>query len=192
DLSLGMTDPKMAEALEFVNRLYTVENVVKVKTGNKTEWNETNTFKDGDVAMSVNYDWNVGELSFEVGVVPNAAGPNSDGKHTYANTAQNGWFIPKGVQDPQIVYQIVEEMRDVPPTEEYLGQDWLEGRFKNEADIAMSIDHINGTGRLALEEGVADFPFYAVMDEIIVQNQSVAATIEKHKPAGEAALAKIQ
>jgi multiple sugar transport system substrate-binding protein len=192
DLSIGFTDPKMAEALEFVNRIWNVENVVKVKTGNKMDYNETNTFKDGDVAMSINYDWNVGDLTFEVGVVPNPAGPNFDGKHTYANTAQNGWFIPKGVKDPQIVYQIFEEIQDVPPTEEYVGQDWLESRFKNQADIDMALSHINGTGRLSLEEGIPDFPFYAIMDDIVKNNQSVSATIEKYKQAAESALAKIK
>lgn len=192
DLSLGFADPKMSEALEFVNRIWNVENVVKVKSGNKMDWNETNTFKDGDVAMSINYDWNVGDLTFEVGVVPNPAGPNSDGTHTYANTAQNGYFIPKGVKDPQIVYQIYEELQDLPPTEEYLGQDWLESRFKNEADIMMAQEHVNGTGVISLEEGIADFPFYAIMDDIIIKNQSVSATIETHKQAGEAALAKVK
>ncbi|MBP3965158.1 ABC transporter substrate-binding protein [Paenibacillus lignilyticus] len=192
DLSLGFTDPKMAEALEFVNRLYNVENVVKVKSGNKMDWNETNTFKDGDVAMSINYDWNMGDLTFEVGIVPNPAGPQSDGKYTFANTAQNGYFIPKGTKDPQIVYQIFEELQDIPATEEYLGQDWLESRFKNEADIKMAIEHVNGTGRLSIEEGIADFPFFTIMDDVIVKNQSVAATLEKYKTNGQAALDKLK
>ncbi|MFB9327936.1 ABC transporter substrate-binding protein [Paenibacillus aurantiacus] len=192
DLTMGMTDPKFAETLEFVNRLYNVENVVKVKTGNKMDYNETNTFKDGDVLMSINYDWNVGDLTFEVGVVPNPSGPSSDGKHTYANTAQNGWFMLKGVKDAKTIYSIWEQSFDVPPTEEYLGQDWLESRFKNQADIDLALKSVNGTGRLAVEEGIPDFPIYAVLDEIILQNQSVSATIEKHKAAAEAAIQKVK
>ncbi|GGG23769.1 ABC transporter substrate-binding protein [Paenibacillus abyssi] len=192
DLTMGMTDPKFAETLDFINRLYNVENVVKVKSGNKMDWNETNTFKDGDVLMSVNYDWNVGDLTFEVGVVPNPVGPNSDGKYTYANTGLNGWFMLKGVQDAKTIYSIWEQSFDVPPTEEYLGQDWLESRFKNQADIDLGLSKINGTGRLSVEEGIPDFPLFAVMDEVIIQNQSVSATIEKHKAAAEAALAKVQ
>jgi multiple sugar transport system substrate-binding protein len=191
DLTLGMTDPRMIEALEFVNRLYNVENVVKVKTGNKMDWNETNTFKDGDVLMSINYDWNMGDLTFEVGIVPNPAGPQFDGS-TFANTDQNAWFILKGVQDPQIVYSIFEQSFDIESTAEYVGQDWLESRFKTERDIQFALNHVNGTGRLALEEGVPDFPFYAIMDEIIMQNQSVSATIEKHLPTAESALEKVR
>jgi len=192
DLELGMTDPKFAEALEFVNRVYNVENVVKVKTGNKMDWNETNTFKDGDSLMSINYDWNMGDLTFEVGIVPNPQGPNFDGKHTYADTGLNGWFIPKGVKDAKTIYSIWEQSFDVPPTEEYLGQDWLESRFKNQADIDMVIQHIAGTGRLDVEEGIPDFPLWAVLDGVLKENQSVSATIEKNKAAAEAALAKVK
>lgn len=185
-------DPRMIEALEFVSRIFNVENVVKVKSGNKMDWNETNTFKDGDVAMSVQYDWNIGDLTFEVGVVPIPAGPQGNPEFTYANTAINGWFIPKGVKDPQAVYQIFEAMRDVPPTEEYLGQDWLESRYKTEADIQMALEHINGTGITFVEEGIPDYPFFKIMDDIIVNNQSVTATVEKYKAEAQAALDKIR
>jgi multiple sugar transport system substrate-binding protein len=188
----GISDPKMIQTLEFVSSLSNVEKVVKVKGGNKMDWNETNTFKDGDVAMAIMYDWNLGDLPFEVGVVPIPKGPSGSGKWTYANTALNGWFIPKGVKDPQIIFQIFEEMQDVPPTEEYIGQDWLESRYTREADIKMALDNINGTGMVSVEEGIPDFPFYGMMDEIIIENLSVAATVEARKGEGQAALDKLK
>ncbi|SFJ33564.1 extracellular solute-binding protein [Paenibacillus sp. UNC496MF] len=192
DLTVGFTDPKMIETLEFINRLYNKENVVKVKKGDKNSWDETSTFKDGDVAMSSNFDWNVGGLPFEVGVVPNPQGPSGDGKFTYANTAQNGWVIPKGVKDPQIVYQIYEELQDVPSTEEYLGQNGLEALFKNQADIDMALQHINNTGRISLEEGVADYPWFSILDDIIKKNQSVTATVKKYEAPAQTALDKLK
>ncbi|WP_274361297.1 ABC transporter substrate-binding protein [Paenibacillus thermotolerans] len=185
-------DPRMIEALEFVNRLFNVENVTKVKTGNKMDWNESNTFKDGDVAMFITYDWNIGDLTFEPGVVPVPLGPSGDPKFTHARPDLNGWFIPKGVKDPQVVYQIFEEMRDLPPTEEYMGQDWLESRYKTEEDIKMALEHINGTGLVAIEESVPEYPFYTIMDEIIVQNKSVTAAVEGNKQKAEAAVAGIK
>ncbi|MBM7568705.1 ABC transporter substrate-binding protein [Paenibacillus sacheonensis] len=192
DLTIGFSDPKMIETLEFINRLYNKENVVKVKKGDKNSWDEINTFKDGDVAMSNNFDWNVGGLPFEIGVVPNPQGPSGDGKYTYANTAQNGWVIPKGVKDPQVVYQIYEELQDIPSTEEYFGQNGLEALFKNQQDIDMTLQHINNTGRISLEEGIADYPFYAIMDDVIKKNQSVTATVEKYKAPAQAALDKMK
>lgn len=184
-------DPRMVETLEFVNRLYNVENVVKTKSGNKMEWTELDTFKDGDVAMSIQYDWSIGDLTFEAGVVPVPLGPQGTPQYTYANAALNGWFIPKGVEQPNIVYQIFEEMSNLPPTEEYLGQDWLESRYKTEEDIQMGIEHINGTGMIFIEEGIPDYPFFSIIDEIIVQNQSVTATLEKYKAQAQAALDKV-
>ncbi|WP_219837142.1 ABC transporter substrate-binding protein [Paenibacillus sp. R14(2021)] len=192
DLTVGFTDPKMIETLEFINRLYNKENVVKVKKGDKNSWDETSTFKDGDVAMSSNFDWNVGGLPFEIGVVPNPQGPSGDGNYTYANTAQNGWVIPKGVKEPQMVYQIYEELQDLPSTEEYLGQNGLEALFKSQADIDMALEHINNTGRISLEEGVADYPWFSIMDDIIKKNQSVSATVQKYTAPAEAALAKLK
>jgi multiple sugar transport system substrate-binding protein len=185
-------DPKMIEALEFVNRIYNVENVIKNKSGDKLAWQELDTFKDGDVAMSIQYDWSVGDLTFEVGVVPVPQGPQGSPQYTYANAALNAWFIPKGVQDPHHVYRIFEEMSDLPPTEEYLGQDWLESRYMTEEDIRIGLEHINGTGMIFVEEGIPDYPFFSMMGEIFNDNQSVTATIEKYKNEAVAALEKVK
>src|SRR5690606_13618055 len=106
ELTEGITDPKFIEAMEFVQRIVNVEGVHKVKSGNKTNWEETRTWKDGDVAMAIMYDWDLGDVEFEFGVVPIPRGPSGSGQWAFANTALNGWFIPKGVQDPDIVYQI--------------------------------------------------------------------------------------
>ncbi len=192
DLTLGLSDPKYVETMEFVNRLFNVESVVRVKTGNKMDWGETNTFRDGDVLMSINHDWNMGGLPFEVGIVPNPAGPNFDGVHTYANTAQAGWFIPKGIKDAGLIYSIWEESFDVPPTEEYFGQEKLEGLFTNQVDIDMALQHLNGTGRLELSENIPDIPFFPVMDGIFIDNQSVTATIETHQAKAESAVANMR
>lgn len=187
------TDPKMIEALEFLNRLYNVENVTKVKSGNKMEYNESNNFKDGDVAMSIQNDWNIGDVPFEVGVVPVPAGPQSDGVHTFADTALSGWFIPKGVKDPQIVYQIFEEMQNVPATEEYPGQSSVESRYHTEEDIKIAREKINGTGMVAItDDGVPNYPFYKIVEDIIVNNQSVTATVEKYKAQAQDAVSKIK
>ena len=91
----GLSDPKTIEAAEFVKRLYNVENVVKVKTGDKTNWEESNTFKDGDVALFTAAEWQLGDLTFAVGVVPIPNGPQGSKEVTYANNAASAKFIPK-------------------------------------------------------------------------------------------------
>ena len=192
ELTAGISDPKFIEAMEFVQRVVNVEGVHKVKSGNKTNWEETSTWKDGDVAMAIMYDWDLGDVEFEFGVVPIPRGPSGSGQWAFANTSLNGWFIPKGVKDPDIVYQIFEELQDIPQIEEYPGQLWLEGRYTTEADIEMARNHIMGKGFITLEETVPDFPFYGMIHQLIEENKSPAAIVEENLQVANDALAKLK
>lgn len=187
----GLSDPKTIEAAEFVKRLYNVENVVKVKTGDKTNWEETNTFKDGDVAMFTAAEWQLGDLTFSVGVVPIPNGPQGKKEVTYANNTAAAKFIAKGVKDPKIVYQIYEETFDIPQIEEYPGQDYLESLYTDEKDIQMIREHIAGTGRILLDDAYAGYPIGDYVNDIIKNNASVTATAEKYKAQAQAAMDKL-
>ncbi|KQY84018.1 ABC transporter substrate-binding protein [Paenibacillus sp. Root52] len=187
----GLSDPKTIEAAEFIKRLYNVENVVKVKTGDKTNWEESNTFKDGDVALFTAAEWQLGDLTFAAGVVPIPNGPQGDKSVTYANNAAAAKFIPKGVEDPKIVYQIYEETFDIPQIEEYPGQDYLESLYSDEKDIAMIREHIAGTGRILLDDAYAGYPIGDYVNDIIKNNASVKATAEKYKAQAQAAVDKL-
>jgi len=186
-----LSDPRTVEAAEFLNKLYNVDKVVKVKTGNPMDWNESHTFKDGDVAMFTVAEWNLGGLGFDFGIVPIPAGPNGNPQYTYANAAASAKFIPNGVKDPQLVYQIFEETFDIPMLEEYPGQDYLEGIYGFEDDIAMLREHIAGTGLITIDDAFPDFPTYAFTEEIIVKNASPAATAEKYKAQAQEAMDKL-
>ncbi|WP_019640191.1 ABC transporter substrate-binding protein [Paenibacillus fonticola] len=184
----GISDPKMIEALEFVNKLYNVDKVVKVKTGNRMEWTEIETFKDGDVAMFMAAEWMVGDLQFDFSIVPIPNGPQGSDKYVFADSAGQGFFIPKGVKDPQLVYKIYEEMVDIPPLEDFPGQTWLEGIYKHQEDIDMVVQHISGRGMPALEDAYPDFPLSSVVEDIISKNASVTSTIDKYKQQAQAAV----
>ncbi|WP_334075072.1 MULTISPECIES: ABC transporter substrate-binding protein [Paenibacillus] len=186
-----LSDSRTIEAAEFVNRLYNVDKVVRVKSGNKTNWEETNTFLDGNVAMFIAAEWQLKDLTFEVGVVPVPNGPQGSPKQTYANTAASAKFIPKGVKDPGIVYQIYEETFDIPPTEEYPGQDYMESIYANQEDIDMIREHISGTGVITVDEAYPNYPTGAFVEDIIVKNQSVTATAEKYKQQAQSAVDKL-
>jgi len=184
----GLSDPKTIQALEFLNRLYNVENVVKIKSGKKTEWTERDTFKDGDVAMFVAADWMLGDLPFDFGIVPMPQGPSGTKQFTYADNAAAGYVIPKGVKDPANVYRIFEELQNIPPLEDYPSQNYLESLYKHEEDISMLKAHIVGTGLTELDEAYPEFPYGEVVDDIIVNNVSVTAAVEKQKQKAQAAM----
>ncbi|AOZ92029.1 ABC transporter substrate-binding protein [Paenibacillus crassostreae] len=187
----GLSDPRTIEAMEFLNHIYNVENVAKIKTGDKVNWEETDTFKDGDVAMFIASEWQMPDLTFDVGIVPIPNGPQGTAEVTYANTAAASRFIPKGVKDPEIVYQIFEEMQDVPQLEEYPGQDYLESLYGHEEDIQMIRDHIYGTGIIVLDEAYPEYPFNSFVEDVIKNNASVTATAEKYKQQAQASIDKL-
>lgn len=186
----ALSDAKTIQAVEFINKLWNVDKVVKVKTGNKMDWNESLTFKDGDVAMFTAAEWMLPDVTFNMGVVPLPLGPSGKPEHTYANTAASAKFIPKGVKDAAAIYQAFEETFDIPPTEEYPGQDYLESLYKNQEDIDMVRQHIAGTGVITLDEAYTDYPTYAFVEDVIAKNASVTASAEKYKQQAQAAVDK--
>ncbi|MGN7455674.1 ABC transporter substrate-binding protein [Paenibacillus pasadenensis] len=188
----GFTNPNTIEAVEFVNKLYNVENVVKNKTGDRMNYEEFNTFKDGDVAMFPAPIWAVSsELPFDFGVVPFPVGPHGSDKFTFADSGSAAKFIPKGVKDPQLVYKIYEETFDIAQTEDFPGQEWLEGQYNHEEDIMMMKDNINGKGQIVLEDAYPDYPTGKFLTDILVNSQSVTASAQKYKPEAEASIGKL-
>lgn len=186
----GLTDPKAIEAIEFLASLYS-NNVVKVKTGDKVNWEEGDTFKDGDVAMFHAAQWMIGDLNFEVGVVPYPIGPQGSPEITYADTGLNAYFIPKGVKDPEAVYQVFEELFDVPQLEEYPTQNYLESLYSTEDDTRIIREHIAGTGLVGLDEAYPEYPYNDFIADVIVNNASVASAAEKYKQQAQASIDKL-
>jgi len=182
----GLTSPGSIKTAEFLNQLYNVDKVVKVSTGDPMNWEESNTFKEGDVAMFTVAEWNLGGLNFEFGIVPIPKGPDQTTSYTYANSAAAAKFIGKGVKDPHLVYQIFEETFDIPMLEEYPGQDYLESIYSYEDDVMMLRDHIAGTGLITVDEAFPDFPTWAFVNDVVVNQISPAAAAETYKgPAAE-------
>lgn len=184
----GLTDPKTIAVLELINKMWNVDKVVKVKSGKKTEWTERDTYKDGDSAMWAGAEWMMGDSTLDFGIVPFPLGPSGTKEGTFSENTGNGYVIPKGVKDPGVVYQIFEELYNIPPIEEYPSQDYLEGKYKTQEDIDMVVNHIANTGVVELDEAYANFPYYTVLEEILNNNVSVTAAVEKHKQEAQAAM----
>ncbi|MNP77523.1 hypothetical protein D3C76_1749680 [compost metagenome] len=52
-------------------------------------------------------------------------------------------------------------------------------------------EHISGTGVITVDEAYPNYPTGAFVEDIIVKNQSVAATAEKYKQQAQAAVDKL-
>ena len=65
------------------------------------------------------------------------------------------------------------------------------GCCSTQEDIDIFLEYVNGTGVLEMEEAYPDFPFYPAMDEIIEENMSVTATVEKYRQQAQDAMDRL-
>ena len=107
-----MDSPNAMEGLEFMSSLYNEHKVIKPNEGDT--WNDPRKyFTEGSVGMTQGWLWEAGargETPFEWGYVFWPKGPKATDYVTPVNVTE-GMVIPKGVEDPEIVYQIWEDMQ---------------------------------------------------------------------------------
>lgn len=100
------------EALEFMYALYNEHKVIKPNEGNNWE-DPRNYFTEGVVGMTQGWVWEAegrADTPFEWGYVFWPKGPKADDYVTPTSSVE-GFTIPVGVEDPEIVYRIWEEMQ---------------------------------------------------------------------------------
>lgn len=100
------------EALEFMYALYNEHKVIKPNEGNNWE-DPRNYFTEGLVGMTQGWVWEAegrADTPFEWGYVFWPKGPKADDYVTPTSSVE-GFTIPVGVEDPEIVYRIWEEMQ---------------------------------------------------------------------------------
>ncbi len=107
----GVDSPATIEVFDFIYNMYNVDKVAK--PWNQDDWNiNTSVYADGIIAFWPTAAWVMGEyggsdLSFEIGVVPWPVGPSGSFENNKHNiTAGSYYFVPKGVKDPELVYNV--------------------------------------------------------------------------------------
>jgi len=107
------------EAFQFYQDLYLTEQVgfyvIDEDSGLMLvdDWNNGfNGYYNGNIAMSQTWHWDpqAANISFNYGFVPMPLGPSNPGKGTYY-AGDSSFIIPAKAQNPQILYQIWEEMQ---------------------------------------------------------------------------------
>lgn len=187
-----LSDPKTIEAIDFLNKLYNVDKVVKVKKGDVNLWEERTTFGDGDVAMSYGWGWLTDEYkkkNIDYGYVPFPKGPKGT---DFVNPMSGGhaWFIPKGVDKPEVVERIYDELKDVPSKESYPGQDWLEMKFKTQKDIDL-IRKMEGKEKFMNFGAYPEYPYNTFVGNVIKDQVPAATAAEKLKQSAQASIDKL-
>lgn len=189
NLKEGISDPRTAQALEFMQKLYYTDKVVR--TENPGDWGEQRKmFPEGNVLMMPGYVWEINERANDMGenewsYVPF---PKAPGAVDYVSgyPGLNFWVIPKGAKYPKESLQILFELNDIQSEveEEYIGQNWYESVVTDEA--ALENLRLSATKTMIQWHGaIKDYPVWSVADEV-VKGAPVSTTIEKYKTDAQA------
>ncbi|UVI31979.1 ABC transporter substrate-binding protein [Paenibacillus spongiae] len=187
-----LTDSKTIEALDFLNKMYNVDKVVKVAKGDVDNWEERVTFGDGDVAMTYSWTWINGDYkkkNIDYGFVPFPMGPQGT-DYSAPVSGGHAWVIPTGVKDPDVVAKIYAELRNIPSKEDYIGQDLLEQYYSTEKDIEMILS-MSGKEKFMNYGAYPDYPFGKMVSDVVKNQVPAATAAEKVKQEAQAAIDKV-
>lgn len=115
DLTEGLSSPATIETMELIQRMY-----VEDKTAapwNQDDWNANNQwYGKKQACFFTGAAWVYSEfgispdVGFEIGAVPWPVGPSgSKETNNHVYTSGNYYFIPNGVEDPELVYNVFYE-----------------------------------------------------------------------------------
>jgi len=188
-LTQKLDDPKTLEAFEFLNQIVNVDKVTKIERADMWNWDVyANAFKDSTVLFFPVWAWQLGgakdTLGYEYGIVPIPQGPQGTG-NSFSYTF-DGFAVPKGVSEPEKVYQVLEEIQwffgdDAETLRDDSTKEWLSTLFLTQEDIDLSIDVSTNTGVLQLQGVVPEFPFGNVVFSVVSGEQTVAQAVEANK-----------
>ena len=119
----NLSSKEVGETLDFINKLYNVDHVAR--PWNEEDFNDNqNAFQTGQVACWVTAQWiSSGYIDLETGVsslgfdeiwCPWPIGPsgNKDTNSSKNQSGSNFFILPTGVEDPYLVYCVLEEYSD--------------------------------------------------------------------------------
>ena len=188
----SLDDPKTLQALQFTQD---VMNADIFPPGTRSDYQYPGpAFRKGNVLMYAAFNWmtqsvkqDMGDV--DIGYVPFPKGPSADAFYTNA-TDPNFWTIPKGVKDPEKVLYLFRKIYDVPPSEEYPGQNALEATYTNQADIDNAIEaakHLKVMDYKLLMS-IYSNDFYPMVDDLTTGKKSPASAVEARKSIFQKAL----
>lgn len=105
----GLSSKPIVETLEFFYDGYNTSKTFR--PWNADDWGDNlNAWKDGKVAFWGTQNWvqSGAEVEFDMSIVPWPIGPSGNVDTNSTFTAAGNWyFVPKGVEDPYLVYKVM-------------------------------------------------------------------------------------
>ena len=185
---MKLDDPNTIEALEFMADLYNVHDVIK-PNDRSSNWEDPAVFfNEGLVGMVSGEIWEASEerqaAPFEWGYIFFPLGPNAT-EYAALKKSGGGYVIPKGVEDPEIVYQIWEDLQ----IWEYERDDQIakfESLFPNQESVDVATLMLDQVKISEWKPYNLHDAFYGTFDEISSGSESPAQAVAKVKPEAQA------
>ena len=137
-----LSSPETLEVLDFIYTIYNYDKTAR--PWDSSNWDINNElYAAGLSGFWIGADWLFGEqggseLPFEIGVVPWPCGPSGDLETNRHSLPQNNWyFIPKGIEDPRLVYDVIFDWINWYDGDTELGinQEWSRNLYMNERNF---------------------------------------------------------
>ena len=183
---VGIDSPEALEAYEFFASLYHEHNVIKPNDGDNYG-DPKRFFNEGLVGMVDGYSWEMdgrSDLPFEWGYVMYPKGPNAS-DHMVPVRGVEGMVIPVGVEDPEMVFQIWEDLQSWDIVEQERNE-WFEiisPTMETYDTLVAMQDSIRKNYYTAYD---LEDAFYEMYDNIIAGTESPAQAISRVKPEAQA------
>jgi ABC-type glycerol-3-phosphate transport system substrate-binding protein len=141
----GLSDPKVLKTFEFLGELYTEKKVARpinddYSAGNMMWINKQAAFGPTQLYI-VQTQAALGRIDFEYHIVPFPKGPSGTGESAAMGLGSDFYVIPKGIEKPEQVYQVLEEFYGWYADDyEVRDEDMrliAEGSFIDESDVEM-------------------------------------------------------
>lgn len=194
----GLENPKTIRALEFINGLYNEHEVVYVPGKNLWDYDaNVFSFLNGNILFFPILSWMIEEINklpFDYGIVPFPTGPDNISGKTCA-ISYDAFYIPEGVEEPEKVYQILEELlwffKDDTELRDYSTREWLKVLWLTEEYYEMAMEISTYHGKIELYEFVPGFPMSEIMNNAISGQMTVTEAVEMYKDQAQEAVDQI-
>ncbi|MDR2532256.1 MAG: extracellular solute-binding protein [Oscillospiraceae bacterium] len=182
-----VTDSRTIQVFQLIYDIYNTD-----RTGrpwDDSDWDiNNNLYAEGRSGFFIGADWLFGEqggaeLPFEIGVVPWPIGPSGNKDTNFHGAVGGNWyFIPRGVENPRLVYDVMYDWMNWYNYEVEIAVDmeWTMNRYMTERNFEYAFMMNQKTGfdiwnNLGLGD---DFSMEQIMDGEMTAAQ-YAATVEQ-------------
>jgi len=181
--------PAMLNVLQFMQDMFFTNKVAYVYNDDIWSWDGGGVYNDGDSLFWTWYHWEIpytadSPLPFNFGIISYPKGPDNPHGYTYSKGPW-GWGLIRGIEEPEWVYTIYEELHHWFGDDRGLMDDdvfdYLATKITNQADLNRLLHLSTNTGLSDLSENVPDADHWRLAVPVATGEMTPAQVVESRK-----------